>query len=239
MTILKASGLFVKPRVISFAKPKRFCYPACRFNFFRLVLKKEVFMQFMTFGSNLISNIENWAKRSIVHRIVFCLCLSWFYALCSQCLIPLPLNLVPVTLQSVMFLFCAWIFGYAAVNAYFMYLLQGLFGAPFFSRFGSGAVHLLGPTGGYLIGFGVAMLVMVFLRDLELASQTPASKIRLLISYWFCCILYYVFGLLQLACFVPSNKVLALGLYPFILGDFVVKAIFILILTTVFQRRRS
>ena len=195
-------------------------------------------MQFTTLGSNMISNIENWANRSIVHKIAFCLCLSWFYALCSQCLIPLPLNLVPVTLQSVMFLFCAWLFGYSAVNAYFMYLIQGLLGAPFFSRFGSGAVHLLGPTGGYLIGWSISMFVMVLLRDPEPVFKAP-SKIRLLISYWFCCILYYIFGLLQLACFVPSNKVLALGLYPFIFGDFVIKAIFILILTTVFQRRRS
>ncbi|MFH1254453.1 MAG: biotin transporter BioY [bacterium] len=191
-------------------------------------------MQFMTLSSNLISNIENWAKKSIARRIAFCLSLSWFYALCSQCLMPLPFNLVPVTLQSVMFLFCAWLFGYTAISAYLMYIAQGLFGAPFFSRFGSGLVHLLGPTGGYLIGFGVAMLVMVVMRDFK-----PASKIWLLISYWFCCILYYMFGLLQLSCFVPSNKLLALGLYPFLLGDFVIKAIFILILTTVFWRRKS
>jgi biotin transport system substrate-specific component len=190
-------------------------------------------MQFITLGRNLISNIENWANRSMVHKIVFCLCLSWFYALCSQCLIPLPLNLVPVTLQSVMFLFCAWIFGFNSVGAYFMYIAQGLCGAPFFSRLGSGLGHLLGPTGGYLIGFGVAMLMMAAMRDFK-----QSSKIWLLISYWFCCILYYVFGLLQLSCFVPSGKVLALGLYPFILGDFVIKAILILILTTVFQRRQ-
>ena len=191
-------------------------------------------MQFMTLSSNLIINIESWAERSIAHKIAFCLCLSWFYALCSQCVIPLPLNFVPITLQSVMFLFCAWLFGYKAVNAYFMYLVQGLSGAPFFSRFGSGAVHLLGPTGGYLIGFALAMFIMVLLRDFK-----QASKIWLLISYWFCCILYYVFGLLQLACFVPSNKILALGLYPFILDDFVIKAILLLLLTTVFQRRQS
>jgi biotin transport system substrate-specific component len=133
-----------------------------------------------------------------------------------------------------MFLFCAWLFGYKAVNAYFMYLVQGLSGAPFFSRFGSGAVHLLGPTGGYLIGFAFAMFMMVLARDFK-----RASKIWLLISYWFCCILYYVFGLLQLACFVPSNKILALGLYPFILDDFVIKAILLLLLTTVFQSRQS
>lgn len=191
-------------------------------------------MQFIALTGGLISSIENWAKRSMVNRIVFCLCLSWFYVLCSQCLIPLPFNLVPVTLQSVMFLFCAWLFGFDAVSAYFIYLAQGLCGAPFFSRFGSGLVHLLGPTGGYLIGFGVAMYMMAMMRNFK-----PASKIWILISYWFCCILYYAFGLLQLSCFVPSNKILILGLYPFILGDFVIKAVFILILTKVFQRRQS
>ena len=191
-------------------------------------------MKIMVWQSGWVTSIAGYAERSAVRMIIFCICLSWFYALCSQCLIPLSFNFVPITLQSVMFLFCANLFGRKAVSAYVLYLIQGALGAPFFSRFGSGLVHLLGPTGGYLIGFIFAMFVIAFTRGFA-----ANSKFWLLIRYWFCCTLYYVFGLLQLAWFVPSYKVLTLGLYPFIFGDFVIKAVFFLFLTSVFRGQRS
>lgn len=97
---------------------------------------REVFMQLMTLSSKLIPNIENWAKKPVVHRLTFCLCLSCFYAICSHCVIPLPTNLVPVTWQSVAFLFCAWIFGYSAVNAYLMYITKWYLVLHFFQDFG-------------------------------------------------------------------------------------------------------
>jgi biotin transport system substrate-specific component len=124
-----------------------------------------------------------------------------------------------------MFLACAFVFEYMAVGAYFLYLFQGALGAPFFSRFGSGILHLLGPTGGYLFGFAIAMLCTVIFKKLSYRSN-----FSLLLEYWFCCILYYAPGLLQLALFVPSGKVLILGLYPFFIGDFIVKAVLFLIL---------
>ena len=38
-------------------------------------------------------------------------------------------------------------------NSYLIYLLIGIAGLPVFSGFSSGFAKLLGPTGGYLIGF--------------------------------------------------------------------------------------
>lgn len=181
-----------------------------------------------------IFDLVKWAEKSVFHGFIFCLCLSWFYACCSQFYIPLPFNLVPITLQSVMFLCCAWVFGYKAVNAYFLYLIQGVCGAPFFSRFGSGLVHLLGPTGGYLLGFVFAMIFMAATKRLWLNYRS-----LLLFKYWFCCILYYTFGLSQLACFVSLDKVLELGFYPFIFMDFIIKAVIFLFLIEKFNCQRA
>jgi len=41
-----------------------------------------------------------------------------------------------------------------------LYLLVGLAGAPVFSNGGAGLVYLLGPTGGYLVGFLLAAIVI-------------------------------------------------------------------------------
>ncbi len=182
-------------------------------------------MRFVLNQSNLLSGIKKWPEKSLLRSVLFCIGLSWFYAICSQYCIPLPFNLVPITLQSVMFLFCAFTFEYLALWAYFAYIFQGVLGAPFFSRFGSGIGHLIGPTGGYLSGFFIAMFCMVIFK-----KAVKRSNFWLLLEYWFCCILYYAPGLFQLSLFVPSGKVLALGFYPFFIGDFIVKAILFLFL---------
>ena len=93
----------------------------------------------------------------LVYKLVCTLMLSWLYALSANILIPLPFNPVPITLQTITLFCCAHLFGWPALQAYIIYILQGACGAPFFSHGGFGLAHLLGPTGGYIIGFGVGM----------------------------------------------------------------------------------
>ncbi|KKQ33366.1 MAG: BioY protein [candidate division TM6 bacterium GW2011_GWF2_37_49] len=180
---------------------------------------------------NLVYEINRVTSESWIKLFGFCLALSWIYAASSQCCIPLPFNPVPFTLQSIAFLFCAWLFGKMAVYAYIIYLLQGLVGAPFFAHFGSGPAHLLGPTGGYLIGFLVAMIFMATTRNFM-----RKSNFMLLCKYWTGSLIVFAFGLLRLACFVPVQKILMIGFYPFFVGDFVIKAIIMLLLATRFKK---
>lgn len=146
------------------------------------------------------------------------LLLSWLYAACSQIIIPLPFNVVPLSLQPAPLFIATFFFGWHAVNAYWIYLIQGACGLPFFSRFGGGLAHLLGPTGGYLIGWGLAMMFIAWAQTWARKSFTNTIA-TLSVTF----IMYFACGLFQLALFVPINKVLVCGLYPFLIGDLLIK----------------
>ncbi len=97
------------------------------------------------------------------------------------------------------------------------YLAIGATGIPYWFALGGppGIARLVGPTGGYLIGFVVAAFVVGWLAergwDRKVWSAIPAMLIGNIVIY--------VFGLLWLARFVPHSALLQTGLYPFIFGD--------------------
>jgi biotin transport system substrate-specific component len=146
------------------------------------------------------------------------LLLSWFYAACSQAIVPLPLNMVPLSLQPLPLLVVTFLFGWSAVSAYMFYLAQGAMGLPFFSGLRGGLLHLLGPTGGYLFGFWLAMIFIAATRNYKRQSSMILLG-KLLIA----CVIYFICGLAQLSWFVAPENLFAAGLYPFIVGDFFIK----------------
>ena len=67
-----------------------------------------------------------------------------------------PFTLVPATMQTFVVLFLGIILGYKlATVTVILYLLEGFIGIPVFAspEKGGGFIYLMGPTGGYLIGF--------------------------------------------------------------------------------------
>lgn len=67
---------------------------------------------------------------------------------------------IPFTMQTfAVFLACFMLGGVKAFVAILVYVLLGAIGLPVFSGFKGGAGALLGPTGGYIIGFLVSALV--------------------------------------------------------------------------------
>lgn len=156
-------------------------------------------------------------------RITGIIMLSWFYAVCSQIIIPLPYNLVPLSLQPAPLFLATFLFGWHAVTAYGLYLFQGALGLPFFSGMQGGLIRLLGPTGGYLIGFGLAMAFLATLRN-----TMPSSKIAATIKIFCALSLVFGCGLFQLSWFVAPEKLLAAGFYPFFIGDFIIKPVLVL-----------
>lgn len=73
---------------------------------------------------------------------------------------------VPLTLQVFAVALLAFLFdGRTAAGATALYVLMGALGLPVFSNFRSGAAVLVGPTGGYLIGFVLAAAVIGFLSN--------------------------------------------------------------------------
>lgn len=134
----------------------------------------------------------------------------------AQLRIYLPFTPVPITGQTFAVLLIGAALGSrqgaAAVG---LYLLQGAIGLPVFAGGGAGFAWLLGPTGGYLVGFLLAAFVVGWLAergcDRNLRSSLPAFMAGQMIIY--------ACGVLWLSRFTGFDGALAAGLYPFILGD--------------------
>jgi len=68
--------------------------------------------------------------------------------------IPIPFSVVPISLTNLAIYFTVFILGWKkGTISYLIYLLIGFVGVPVFSGFSGGPGKLVGPTGGYLIGF--------------------------------------------------------------------------------------
>lgn len=140
-------------------------------------------------------------------------------AIFAQISIPLPY--VPITGQTLALTVIGFALGRkAGTTAVLAYLAEGLVGLPVFANGGSGLSSLLGPSGGYLIGFVPTAYVLGYFSDKGvLNSYWRSIAVALLAT-----IITFAFGLAQLSLFVPADKVLAVGLYPFILGG-ILKAV--------------
>ena len=132
--------------------------------------------------------------------------------------ITIPLQPVPITLQDFFtFLAATLLGGYAGALSQVIYILLGIIGLPVFAGGKAGIGVLLGPTGGFLIGFVIGAFVMGKIVEMRKepgwAWITMASLIGLLIIY--------TLGAIQLSILakISLEKALLVGVLPFIPGD--------------------
>lgn len=141
---------------------------------------------------------------------------SLLVALSAQVAIPLPFTPVPLTLQTLVVLLAAAALGTRrAVPALLLYIAEGAAGLPVFAGGRAGIVHLLGPTGGYLIGFLAAAVMMGALADAGSLRKPLAAALGLLAATG--CI--YLAGVLWLGVWVGFSRMIGLGLLPFLPGE--------------------
>ena len=143
--------------------------------------------------------------------------------LCSQ--ISIPLQPVPITLQTFgVMLVALTLPREAAVHSMITYVMLGLAGLPILANGMGGLGKLFGPTGGYLVGFILAVYAMVYVRPyfskLFSNAYTPLFLTCLVGSV---CI--YVPGVMWLGYYLGSlQQGIILGFIPFILPG-IIKAI--------------
>lgn len=152
---------------------------------------------------------------SKLHTVFVVIALSLFFALISSISIRIPFTPVPVHFTGQCVLLFSVLLGRRATYATLLYLGEGLIGLPVFSNGGFGLMHLLGPTGGYLIGYAIASYVVATLSE-KLEAKTPVKIFGILLLGN---ALLYVFGLPVLGIYVGSSLALKCGFYPFIATD--------------------
>ncbi|MCL2609588.1 MAG: biotin transporter BioY [Treponema sp.] len=130
-----------------------------------------------------------------------------------------PVGPVPVVLQNMFALLAGLVLGPAlGAGAAALFVAAGAVGAPVFGGGGAGLASLLGPTGGYLLGY----ILGAFVSGLIAGSPKPERKtpaLRLALAVAAGILAVYVPGLVALSRFVGWDRVLIAGFVPFIAGD--------------------
>lgn len=152
---------------------------------------------------------------------------SLIVAALAQVRIPLPFTPVPLTGQTLGVLLVAAVLGRARGAASLgLYLIEGLLGLPVFAGEPLGLARLLGPTGGYLVGFVAAAALVGALAERGMDRDWK----RVSLMYLSGMAVIYLFGVAWLALFTGPQGALTAGLLPFLPGDVVKAAIAALIL---------
>lgn len=132
----------------------------------------------------------------------------------------IPFYPVPLTMQTFVVLaigvVAGWRLGAATVA---LYLAEGALGLPVFAgtpEKGIGLAYMLGPTGGYLIGYLLAAAACGWLAERGWGRGIVTTALAMIAGN----ALIYTFGLLWLGTLLGWDKpILAWGLTPFLLGD--------------------
>ncbi|MFN4272615.1 MAG: biotin transporter BioY [Aliihoeflea sp.] len=99
------------------------------------------------------------------------------------------------------------------------YLMQGAAGIPVFAgtpQQGIGMAYMMGPTGGYLLGFVLAAFVAGLFARIGFDRNPVTAMVAALVAG----AVIYLPGLAWLGLFTGYGEtLLAAGLYPFLLGD--------------------
>jgi biotin transport system substrate-specific component len=150
---------------------------------------------------------------AVLRGVLLAILGSIFVALCSQIFV--PLEPVPITMQTFAVLLIGAAYGWrlgAATLA--LYLLEGAVGLPVFAEMKAGYGVILGPTGGYLVGFVFAAALVGWLAERRWDRNVVLTGVAMVLGN----LVIYALGLAWLWKFV-GDKVFELGILPFLVGD--------------------
>ena len=92
---------------------------------------------------------------------------------------------VPITLQVFAVALAGYLLGYRGLVVVGAYLIIGMIGVPIFSGFGAGVASLVGPSGGYLVGFVVLVSGCAICKDRPVWLVVVSSVVALVVFYAF------------------------------------------------------
>ncbi len=155
--------------------------------------------------------ITQSSSRSTLAEILSCVLLLFLMAQIS-----IPLQPVPITLQTLGVMLIGLKFNRrTAFYSVLTYLSLGAAGLPVLANFSGGYHALLGPTGGYLIGFLAAVMVMSKVN--ELLNSKYKSFVCNSLSCLAGTVVIFICGVSWLAVYLGLEQAIMVGVLPFIL----------------------
>lgn len=150
--------------------------------------------------------------------------------------ISIPIGPVPISLQNFAIYITIYVLGTKrGTIAYMLYLILGLCGLPVLAGYTGGVAKIVGPTGGYLIGFiPMAILIGFFIK--KCYRNVLLSIVAMEASTW----VAYILGTLWLSfsAHMSFGAAFAAGVAPFIVLDLVKMIISAIIGPTLRDRLR-
>lgn len=157
---------------------------------------------------------------NIVYKFFLAIAFALLTGLLAQFRFYLPWSPVPITGQTFAVLLVGVLLGRWGGVSLGLYVGLGLLGVPWFASMGNGIPYILGPTGGYLIGFIFASFFLGYMIDRYLWSHSFYGILGLMFLANF--LLIYIPGLIVLHLWTGGISIISLltiGLLPFIPGD--------------------
>ncbi len=141
---------------------------------------------------------------------------SLFVASVAQITIPVPFSPVPITGQTFAVLLIGMVLGpKRGALSLLLYLFEGGVGLPFFAGGRAGLAVIVGPTGGYLLGFIAAAWIVGKLAQWGMDRNIITTFLAFLIGSS----VIYLFGVVWLSAFVGFPQAVQVGMLPFLIGD--------------------
>ena len=174
-------------------------------------------------------NLFRWRyDLDFMNRSLLALGFACLTGLLAQFRFYMPFTPVPLTGQVFAVLLSAVLLGknWGGISQG-MYVGLGVAGVPWFASWGAGMAFLLGPTGGYLIGFVVSAFFLGYIFDEHMNSRRYANVMGLMLFANF--VIIYGLGMLHLYAwmyFVTGTalglwSILLMGAVPFVAGDLI------------------
>lgn len=155
-------------------------------------------------------------RKGLLRDVALVIGFACLTALCAQ--ISFWIGPVPVSGQTFAVLLCGALLGSKrGALSQLSYLAIGATGIPFWFALGGapGIARLMGPTGGYLFGFVAAAFVVGWLAERGWDRRVWTAIVAMIAGS----VVIYLFGLSWLSLYIPKDKLLQAGLYPFVIGD--------------------
>ncbi len=156
------------------------------------------------------------SKKAAFFAILQIFSASLLLALCAQISFPLYFNPVPISAQTLGVMFIGATLGSRkGALSVLAYLVEGSLGLPFFAGGHGGLLSLLGPTGGYLIGF----ILQAYCVGLLIEKQKVVKILNTILILAFSCALQLLIGVVWFSQFIGLETALMMGFYPFLAGE--------------------
>lgn len=184
--------------------------------------------------STLVRHFWSEASLSLPRQAALAVLGSALVAVSAQ--VQVPMVPVPMTLQTLAVLAIGAAFGARlALATMLLYIAEAALGLPVLAGMGGGLARLMGPTGGYVLGFVLAAFVVGKLAERGFDRNSFAMFAVMALG----AALIHVPGMLWLSGFVGGlSKAFAVGVVPFVLGDMVKAAIAALAFPAVWKLMR-